>query len=107
MGNYEIVWKEFWQEIVCDEQGIVDLEQVKKELCDMKTMLNNVPAVYCHITGNSLSKPFYEPNVIISEADNHYWEFWEDIYQTDIGNILNTDMPDSDKLEEIKEYIYN
>ena len=36
MSNYDVeqIYQDFWQEIICDKYGNVDVEQVKNELCD-------------------------------------------------------------------------
>lgn len=62
----EEVWQEFWKDIVCDESGNINLEQLKKELYDYSIVLDEVPRVYCEITGNLLSKPFYSAEVVLS-----------------------------------------
>ena len=61
MSKYDVeeVYQDFWKKIICDENGNVDVEQVKKELCDYYHMLQEVPRVYSEVTGGMLSKPLY------------------------------------------------
>ena len=68
----EKVWQEFWKDIVCDESGNINLEQIKKELYDYSIVLNEVPKVYCEITGNLLSKPFYNAETVLSIFRDKY-----------------------------------
>lgn len=69
---------EFWKPIIYKNDGTLDIEAVKKELCDFYFMLEEVPKVYCHITGNKLSKPLYFAHTIISEADQYYEDLYSD-----------------------------
>ena len=71
MKDYEQTWEEFWKGI-CTKDGEVNLEQVKRELHDYKTLLHNVPIVYDHITGGRISKPFTDPKAVTSVADDYY-----------------------------------
>lgn len=69
MSEVEKVYKEFWEEIICND-GEIDIEQVKKELHDYHFMLESVPKVYMEITGGRISKPNTCPYAVIDE----YWE---------------------------------
>jgi hypothetical protein len=70
MKNSEVNknWK-FWKPIITKKNGEINVTQLKKELSDFSHILSQVPAVYCHITDNILSKPNYEAGVVISMAD--------------------------------------
>lgn len=63
--NPEEVYQEFWKSIICDKDGNVDVEQVKKELCDYYYMLQEVPSVYSEVTGGMLSKPLYDAKYVL------------------------------------------
>ena len=67
MNRYSIdeSWK-FWEPIICDKNGNIDVEQLKKELCDYYFVIHEVPKVYCEVTGGTLSKILYDPNTVIS-----------------------------------------
>ena len=56
----------FWKEIV-EKDGVLDVEQVKKELYDFSRLLRNVSIVYCEITGGRMSKTSYDAIDVISE----------------------------------------
>lgn len=63
---------EFWKPIVENEDGTINIEQVKKELSDFSFVIEQVPKVYCAITGDLLSKCMYDANTVISAAEDHY-----------------------------------
>lgn len=67
MNRYSIdeSW-EFWEPIICDKNGNIDVEQLKKELCDYYFVIKEVPKVYCEVTGGTLSKILYDSNTVIS-----------------------------------------
>ena len=71
-------YEEFWKPIV-EKNGVVDFEQVKKELQDYRILLENVPKVYCEVTGGKLSYANYSAETIIQEYEDHLNEqidFW-------------------------------
>lgn len=63
---------EFWKDIVCNEDGTINIEQLKKELCDFSVMMNEVPKVYCEVTGNVMSKPLYYADDVIAVFRDKY-----------------------------------
>lgn len=70
-------WK-FWEPIITNADGSLNLEQIKGELYDFYRVMTEVPKVYCHITGNKLSKILYNSETVIAEADAHYEEMFEE-----------------------------
>ena len=74
MSNYDVerVYQDFWKEIICDKDGKVDIEQVKKELCDYYKMLQEVPKVYSEVTGGLLSNPLYDAETVLSFFRDRY-----------------------------------
>lgn len=71
-NEVEKVWQEFWAEIVCNEDGSINMEQVKEELCAFHFMINEVPKVYCEVTGGLLSKPNYYAESVLSVFRERY-----------------------------------
>lgn len=75
--DYEIFWKD-----IVEKNGLIDIEQVKKELYDYHVMMNEVSKVYDSITGGRISKPNTASHHVISYADEAinaaYDEGWED-----------------------------
>jgi hypothetical protein len=66
----ETVWNEFWAGIVMKD-GQLDIEQVKKELCDFYMVMDFVPLVYCHVTGGQISKVTTTPEAVLAVAEDH------------------------------------
>lgn len=69
-------WDEFWEPLFSRheelaEDGRPTLEALKNELSDYRMLLEYVPQVYSELTGSTLSKPNYEPHVVISEAQEY------------------------------------
>jgi flagellar biosynthesis/type III secretory pathway protein FliH len=71
-------WESFWKEIVNNDDGTINIEQVKKELADFSFVMEQVPKIYCHITGDKMSKVTYHADDVIREADNHYRQCFEE-----------------------------
>lgn len=71
MTVYEQVYADFWKPIL-EKDGQLSMDQLKRELYDFWVAMENVPKVYCHITGNLLSKINYDAQVVISAADDSY-----------------------------------
>lgn len=69
MEDYETTFDEFWKDIVTNPDGSLNVDQVKKELHDYSKMLDEVPKVYCHVTGGLISKPNTAAEFVIMEAD--------------------------------------
>lgn len=63
-------YQEFWKDIVENEDGTLNKEQVKKELCDFSMVMNNCTKAYVEMTCNNISKPntkFFEVLGIFQE----------------------------------------
>ncbi|MEE4532790.1 hypothetical protein CHR37_04745 [Bacillus velezensis] len=65
MTDYKDVYESFWKEIIEDGTGNINKEQLMKELCDYKYLLDSIPAVYEEVTCNTVSKPFADPKYVI------------------------------------------
>lgn len=72
------IWTKFWLPLLHGTDGRPSLEKIKDELCDFYFVMQQVPKVYCHITGNKLSKLMYKAETVINEADEHYESVYED-----------------------------
>lgn len=64
-------YEEFWKEIVENPDGTLNLDAIKAELHDYWFLLEQVPQVYMHITGDMLSKPNYYASAVIQVADEY------------------------------------
>lgn len=91
--DYEKDWEEFWSNIICDEHGNINIQQLKKELSDFSMVLEEVPKVYCALTNNTLSKVHYFADTVISIASDvqeaAYQERFKDNVQEVVINIAS------------------
>ena len=94
--------KQFWKDIIYKD-GKLDEEQVMKELADFYFIMQEVPKVYCEITGGLLSELKYPAEVVIREFNERFWD--KEITKDDVVEILKSKQADKDKLQEIKEYL--
>ena len=90
MEDYEKTFKEFWQEILCLPDGSLNLDQVKRELHDYHTLLDNVPKVYSHVTGGLISKPNTVAEAVIAEADDCVNKWVDEMIKEAIDNTVET-----------------
>ena len=63
---------EFWKTIICNEDGTINVDQLKLELHDYSLMLGEVPKVYIEVTGGTLSKPHYYADGVIRMFRERY-----------------------------------
>ena len=63
---------EFWKTIICNDDGTINIEQLKLELHDYSLMLGEVPKVYIEVTGGMLSKPHYYADSVIKVFKEKY-----------------------------------
>jgi hypothetical protein len=63
------VWEEFWLKIVVKD-GYIGLNEIKKELFDYATLLDEVPKVYATVTRGRISKPNTLADAVISEYND-------------------------------------
>lgn len=66
--DYEEVYKNFWKQIV-EKDGVLDLDQVKRELFDFHTLMNSALQVYMHVTNGRISKTNTKPSAVIAVSD--------------------------------------
>ncbi len=64
----------FWLPIIQDKHGNISKKKVLRELSDFSFILEQIPLIYCHITGDKLSKPMYHASTVIQQADDYYEE---------------------------------
>ena len=96
MEEVEKVYQEFWKDIVENEDGTLNVEQVKKELADFSMVMDNCSSAYEEMSGSLITKP----NTYFSEVLKIFQEkFWNvDFVKDDIRDMLN----DVDDIEELK-----
>jgi hypothetical protein len=77
--DVEKAW-EFWAPIVMKD-GVLDVEQVKKELTDWYYVMGQVPKVYCAVTGDLLSKVMYDADTVITAFEDYLTRQIDDAVQ--------------------------
>ena len=96
MEEVEKVYQEFWKDIVENEDGTLNKEQVKKELADFSMVMDNCSSAYEEMSGSLITKP----NTYFSEVLKIFQEkFWNvDFVKDDIRDMLK----DTYDIEELK-----
>ena len=96
MEEVEKVYQEFWKDIVENEDGTLNVEQVKKELADYSMVMDNCLSAYEEMSGGLITKP----NTYFSEVLKIFQEkFWNvDFVKDDIRDMLK----DVDDIEALK-----
>lgn len=100
--DYKKVYENFWKDLV-EENGVLDKDKVMRELSDYEFMLDQVPKVYCEVTGSRISKP----NTYAYEVIGQFNELFDrkDWYEDDLKDILDSEKTSAEeKLEEIRNY---
>lgn len=96
MEEVEKVYQDFWKDIVENEDGTLNVEQVKKELADYSMVMDNCSSAYEEMSGSLITKP----NTYFSEVLKIFREkFWNvDFVKDDIRDMLK----DVDDIETLK-----
>jgi hypothetical protein len=76
--SVEEIWESFWKPIVTTPDGQINLDQLKKELADFSFVMDEVPKVYCHITGSRMSYITYYAEDVIRVADDYAQECYRE-----------------------------
>jgi len=70
--DYEQVWENFWKEIVVDDDGNINLDQVKRELSDFKMLMSSTSEIIGEITNGLLSYPNYPARTVLNLFEENY-----------------------------------
>lgn len=62
----DLLWEGFWKPRVTNEDGSINIEQLKKELWSSSFIADQCSKVYCEVTNSTLSKPNYYADGVIS-----------------------------------------
>jgi len=73
MEDYEKAYEEHWKHLV-EQDGSLNLDQVKRELYDYHCVLEEVSTVYMDITNGKFSKPNTGAQHIIDEVNRQIEE---------------------------------
>lgn len=69
--DYEKDWEDFWKEIVCNPDGTINMDQLKRELSDHLMLQDHLGKIMCHVTGDRVSKLTTLPEVVCQVADDY------------------------------------
>ena len=86
----EEIWTKNWKHLLIKE-GVLDLQQLKKELSDFTNILNEVRTVYCHVTGSTLSSSTYKSSYVIKQTEEHYKEHYISLFKDEFLKGLTED----------------
>ena len=98
----EDAFNNFWANIILNEDGSINMDQLKFELFDFLHVIENVPIVYCHVTGGQLSKPLYNADVVIGEF-NRYVEDLSEEHAKECLDDFKAEINACKTLEEVRE----
>jgi len=82
--DYEKSFQTYWKNLVCNDDGSLNEDQIKRELHDYLFMLNEVPKVYSEVSGGMLSYPNYYANTVIGEFNNFVDNLCEDAVEDEL-----------------------
>lgn len=102
-NDTEAVWREFWLPIV-SKDGVIDMEQIKKELWDFKQLMRSASIVYDHVTRSRVTNVLTVPDAVIGVAD----EWQQEARLADIEAFFaeaDFDGMDKDTVAGVKEYM--
>lgn len=101
--NYIDKYNNFWKDIVENEDGILNKDQVMRELSDYSLVMDNCARAYCLMTNQRISKQ----NTMFFEVENIFNELFieKEICADDlINNVVKKNMSYEEIIEEIREY---
>lgn len=68
--TYQQNYEDFWKSIVENPDGTLDRDKVMRELSDYSELISNATRVYCHVTGDRISKANTRAEDIIQVSDD-------------------------------------
>lgn len=71
--NYQENWKE-----ILEPNGVLVMEQLKKELFDFSRMMENMTTIVHEITGGRMSYPTYPATTVLRIASEYREKEWEE-----------------------------
>lgn len=102
----DLLWEEHWKPIVTNDDGSINIEQLKKELWSASFIADQCSKVYCEVTGGILSKPnYYADGVIGCYEDKQEELIDKEMAKDDLLMIIDTgDLSTEEIKKEIVEY---
>lgn len=107
--EYEKTYDESWKEIIENEDGTLNLDQIKRELHDYWIVMGEVSEVYDDVTGGQVSKPNARASAVISAANESTQEWLDDRMAEWVKDIIEVfENADEDATpEEIREHLFD
>lgn len=102
--TYQEEYNDFWKDIVENEDGTLNKDQVMRELSDYSMVMNNCALAYCAMTKQRISKQ----NTMFFEVEGIFNDLFidKDIALDDLTNtVITKDMNYDEIIEAIKEYL--
>ena len=94
-------YEEFWKDIVEDD-GVLNKEQIKKELYDFSMVMANCSKAYYEMTCGNISKPNTKFSEVLGVFEKKFWDV--KYVKDDVKDMLK-DCKDYDELkQELIEY---
>jgi len=90
-----------WKNLV-SKKGKINESLVLDELEDYGIMLEEVPKVYCEITGGLLSKPLYHAETVLAEFEDRFYD--KAITGDDVADMIKRSKTLAELVEELKDY---
>ena len=73
-------YNSFWKDILEDDKGKLDMNQLKKELYDFYILIDNLSKLYVNVSGGLCSKPHTDANIVIELYEDHLNQRYQDGY---------------------------
>lgn len=81
MEDYQATFLDFWSDIVLNEDGVLDLDSVARELHDYKNLMDRHSELVFRLTDGMLSKTTYTTEAVLSAADEVFERRLEERYE--------------------------
>jgi hypothetical protein len=98
MEDYERTYDDVWKPLIENEDGTLNLDQIKRELRDYWVQMDEVSQAYSEITGGVLSKPNTAAAYVIEYARRHADQHAADVLEEAAGELDAIDSADPGEL---------
>lgn len=102
MEEVEKVYQEFWKDIVENEDGTLNVEQVKKELADFSMVMDNCSSAYEEMSGSLITKPNTYFSEVLKIFQKKFWNV--DYVRDDVKDMIKNTNDREELIDELIEY---
>jgi len=102
LEDYKENYNRFWKQIVENEDGTLNKDQVMRELCDYSMVLDNCAQAYSKMTNNMVSKQNTKFSAVEEIFDTCYLD--RDITTDDICDMIENNNDINELKSELKKY---